>query len=179
MSVLVAVFLGAAISGANTLTIEVSHARDAIAVRIELVQPLPEQMEATLPSGAVVRIRYPVRVRGRRRLWWDRRIFHGEMIVTASFDPLTGRYRCEQSLDEVIVDSTELETASAVSAWLRAPPAVRLTLPDGRWPQRLVVRARAVFASSTTWLVFPSVDGTEWVEVPVELATDTPGTADE
>ena len=179
MSVIAAVCLAAAISGANTLALDVSHTRDAIAVQVELVGPLPGQMEAALPSGAVVRVRYPLRVRAGRRLWWDRRIFRGEMIVTAAFDPLTGRYRCEQTLDEVIVGSIELDTAAAVSDWLRAPPPVHLSLPEGRWPQRLTVRARAVFTSSTTWLVFPSVEGTDWVEVPVELGSTPPDAGDE
>ncbi len=65
--------------------------------------------------------------------------------------------------------------------WLKAPPSVRLVLSDYKKPDRLVLRARAIFSKTTTWLVFPDRTGTDWVTVPViqtvpdpERASQTP-----
>jgi hypothetical protein len=113
-------------------------------------------------------VAYPLRVRARRRLLWDRRVWRGHIICTVAFDPVTGRYRCELLLDSVIVASAEVSEAEDARRWLRAPPAVRLALPASKRPPQLLVRIRAVFASSTKWLLFPSVEGSDWVEVAVE-----------
>jgi hypothetical protein len=85
-----------------------------------------------------------------------------------AFDPVTGRYLCELILDDVIITSLETEVPSEARQWLTAPPPVRVVLPPSRKALRLRVRSRAVFSSSTTWLIFPSVDGTDWVEVRLE-----------
>jgi hypothetical protein len=53
-----------------------------------------------------------------------------------------------------------------------APPAVEVPLPKGRRDAFLRVRVRAVFSSGTTWLVFPSTEGTGWVEVKLEAQRD-------
>lgn len=170
MSALPVVLLGVVLAGTGPLSVDVSSDRDALGVTVRLTRPLPSAMDTALPSGAMVRIRYPLRVRSDRRLWWDRRLFRGDIIVSAAFDPLTGRYRCELSLDEVMVDTAEYESADDARRWLRAPPTVRLVLPEGRRLEGLTVRVRAVFSASTRWLVFPDIDGTPWVELPVELA---------
>jgi len=58
-------------------------------------------------------------------------------------------------------------------SWLTSPPAVEVALPEARRDAVLRVRARAVFASGTTWLVFPTTEGTDWLEVQVEPVDET------
>jgi len=153
------------------LTITVARERDALEVRFELVEPLPGPLLAALPTGAQVRVVYPVRLRVGRSFLWDRRLWRGEVTSSVAFDPVIGRYRCELVLDRVIVTTRETESPSDAVAWLRSPPAVRLDLPAERRSADLVVRVRAVFASATKWLLFPSVEGTDWVEVRLGAGT--------
>ena len=150
------------------IDLEVQLLRQAMEVRFRLLEPLPEPLLAALPTGAQVRVEYPVRVRSDRRLWWDRRVWRGAVIATVAFDPVTGRYRCVLLLDKVIVDSIEVTSADEAQLWLTAPPPVRLAVPSGKVSRQLLIRVRAVFASSTKWLLFPATDATAWVEVPVE-----------
>jgi hypothetical protein len=158
---------GSAAAPPIDLTVEVE--REAMVVRFVLQQQLPEAFLAALPTGAHVRVEYPVRVRSRRPLWWDRRIWRGEVVSTVAFDPVTGRYRCELLLDRVVVERQETSSADEALQWLAAPPAVRLALPTRRRrPRHLFVSVRAVYSSSTRWLLFPAVDGTEWVQLPVD-----------
>jgi hypothetical protein len=149
------------------LIIEVHRERGALELVLQLTDPLPDAFEAALPTGAEVRLEFLVKVRGTRSLWWDRRVWSGRVIATVSFDPITGRYRCQQLLDEVIVASREVDDPAAARTWLIAPPSVRLVLPRVHPSAELYVRGRAVFSSSTRWLVFPSIDGTPWVRAPV------------
>jgi hypothetical protein len=150
------------------LSLSVARQRDAIELRFALLTPLPEGFVAALPTGAQVRVVYPVRVRSRRALLWDRRLWRGEVTSTVAFDPVIGRYHCELVLDRVIVATQETESAAAASAWLTSPPPVRLDIPAERRTAELTVRVRAVFSSATKWLLFPTVEGTDWVEVLVE-----------
>lgn len=150
------------------LTVAALRQGDAVELRFELTVPLPEATLAALPSGAELRVVYPVRLRARRSLIWDRRLWRGEITAAVVFDPVIGRYRCQLVLDRVIVATQETELAADALAWLRSPPAVRLDLPPGKRTPELVVRVRAVFSSTTKLLLFPSVDGTDWVEAPVE-----------
>lgn len=163
------VCLAAVLAAQGPLALQVEHDRNALKVSFQLLEPLPESLEAALPSGAVVRIRYPLRVRSPRPLWWDRKVWKGDVVATATFDPITGRYTCEVVLDGDIVTSTELETASAARDFLTSPGPVLLSLPPTK-KAKLWVRVRAVYSSSTKWLLFPSVDGTKWVEVPITPA---------
>lgn len=165
------------------LAVHISPKHQALDVRLELDVPLPEIFVDALPSGGVVRVVYPLRVRSRRTLWWDGRVWKGELTSQASFDPITGRYRCELLLDEIVVASREVETMNNAVIWLKAPPSVRLVLSDFKNLDRLYLRARAVFSTSTTWLVFPDREGTDWVTVPVvqnpvtaepEMPSETP-----
>jgi hypothetical protein len=148
--------------------VAVARHRDALEVSFTLLSPMPEALEAALPSGAQVRIVYSLRVKAKRRLIWNRRVWKGEITASVAFDPVTGRYQCELVLDEVIVASQETRSASAARQWLTAPPAVRLSIPSSRRTPELLVRVRAIFSSSTRWLLFPSIDGTEWSEQRVE-----------
>jgi hypothetical protein len=150
------------------LALEVTRQRDALELRFRLLAPLPDAFVAALPSGAQVQVVYPVRLRSRRAFLWDRRLWHGEVTSTVTFDPVIGRYRCELILDQVIVATQETEAAAAAMAWLTSPPAVRLDLPAERRTADVAVRVRAVFSSTTRWLLFPTVEGTDWVEIQVE-----------
>jgi hypothetical protein len=153
---------------AEPLVVSVARERDALEVRVELVAPLPEPLQAALPTGAQVRVSYPLRLRVHRSVLWDRRLWRGEIVSSVAFDPVIGRYRCELVLDRVIVATRETESPQAAVAWLRSPPPVRLDVPAERRAAALLVRVRAVFASATKWLLFPVVEGTDWVEVRLE-----------
>jgi hypothetical protein len=168
MGLLLAVALMLAGGGAEPLSLAVSPDRGALRVGLRLNAPLPEAFVEALPTGAQVRVRYQLQVRARRTMWWDRKVWRGTVRSVTAFDPLTGRWRCELTLDDVVVVSDEVESAEAARVWLTEPPAVRLVLPHLKRSPRLYVRARAVFQSSTTWLVFPSIEGTDWIEMALD-----------
>jgi len=170
MSVLLVLLALAAGAPGDALLIEVGPVQGALSVALHMQAPLPEAFVEALPSGAQVRLQYRIQVRSHRRMWFDRKLWRGTVTSVAAFDPVTGRYRCELTLDDVVVASREVESAEEARAWLTDPPAVRIVLPQVQRVPRLYVRARAVFSSSTTWLVFPSVEGTDWVEI--ELGPD-------
>jgi len=149
------------------LSVQITPEHQAIDVQVELQVPLPPVFMEALPSGGIVRVVYPLRVRSRRSFWWDGRVWRGEMTSQASFDPITGRYRCELLLDEIIVVSREVNTMDDAVSWLKSPPSVRLVLSDFKKLDRLYLRARAVFSAATTWLVFTDKKGTEWITVPI------------
>jgi len=166
---LVLLALAAGLPG-EALVVDVRPDQGALSVGLHLQAPLPAPFVEALPSGAQVRLQYRLQVRSHRRLWWDRRVWRGNVSSVAAFDPVTGRYRCDLTLDDVVVSSREVETADEAQAWLTDPPAVRLVLPQIDRAPRLYVRARAVFSSSTTWLIFPSVEGTDWIEVELDAS---------
>ncbi|MCP4895561.1 MAG: DUF4390 domain-containing protein [bacterium] len=167
MGPLLAVCLLAALEATEPLTVSAQRERGAIEVSFELTSDLPESFVAALPTGAQVRVVYAVRVRGARKLWWDRRLWRGEVTSAVTFDPVIGRYLCELVLDSAIVASQEVDTPEEAQEWLKAPPAVRLILPEVKNLEKLRVRVRVVFASHTKWLILPEVDGTDWIQVPV------------
>jgi hypothetical protein len=168
MSEVLVLWLAAALAATPPLALDVTHHQQTLTVRFALLDPLPEPLETGLASGATVRIHYPLRIRSPRRLWWDNKVWKGEATTTVTFDPVTGRYRCELVLDGVIVTSQELDDGAAARRFLIAPGPVLLSLPAIKKTQ-LEVRVRAVFASATKWLLFPAVDGTDWVEVAVDI----------
>ncbi len=153
---------------AEQLQVEVERERGALKTSFRLLTGIPEPFEQALPSGAQVRVSYELRVRARRRYWFDRKVWSGSAAATVTFDPVIGRYRCELILDDVIVASQESDSADKARGWLTAPPPVRLMLEGSKHTLYLRVKIRAVFTSSTKWLVFPAVAGTEWVEVKLE-----------
>ena len=132
-------------------------------VALHLDTPLPEPLHRALPSGAVVRVLYPVVVKADRRFWLDRKLWKGEAESSVVFDPVIGRYRCRFRLNEVVLASRETPSPDEARAWLTDPPPFNLAVHPGK--RRVRLRARAVFSTSTTWLVFPMVDGTPWVTV--------------
>jgi hypothetical protein len=165
MQTLLVVCVVATLAIPGPLQIEVERERGALRTSFILRQQLPPSIVEALPSGAQVRVTYELKIRARRRLWWDRRVWTGSAVSTTAFDPVTGRYRCELALDDVIVATTEVDSAEEARGWLTAPPPVRLVLPMTKRTLRLRIRARAVFSSTTKWLIFPSVEGTDWIEV--------------
>lgn len=167
MPVALAVLLALATSSTPPIVLDTELARDTLTVQFRLTEPLPESLESALPSGATVAVRYQVRVRVIRKVWWDKKMWTGEAVATAVFDPVIGRYRCELVLDGVIVASHEVETIDAARSWLVDPGRVRFAMPEEMPTRPLRVRVRAVFASSTKWLFFPDIEGTAWVEQPI------------
>ncbi|MCG6962449.1 MAG: DUF4390 domain-containing protein [Acidobacteria bacterium] len=165
-----ATLLTVALAAGSSLPLEVQLSRSgaALEVRLTLNAPLPALLHEALPSGAQVRIVYPIQVRSRRALLWDRRVWRGELVSTVAFDPLTGRYRCELLLNDVIVASRETTSPDVALEWLRTPPPFRVILPPTR--HALYLRVRAVYSSTTTWLVLPQTEGTDWTVVPVREA---------
>lgn len=160
--------LAAAIAVPEPLVLEATREPTAVEVRFELVAPLPEELGAALDSGADVRLVYPLRVKARRRGWWDRKLWSGELVTIASFDAVTGRYRCEVILDGIITESKEVDSRAEAVRWLTTPPPVRVELPEARRQAVLKIRARAVFSSGTTWLIFPTQDATPWSETVLQ-----------
>lgn len=145
------------------LEVDAAWVGPTLNVALHLSVPLPESLERALPSGAVVRVLYPVVVKAKRRLWFDRRLWKGEAESSVVFDPVTGRYRCRFRLNEVVLRSHETPSADEARAWLTNPPQFTLAVQPGQ--RRATLRTRAVFATSTTWLVFPVVSGTDWVTI--------------
>jgi hypothetical protein len=150
------------------LAIEVEREWGALKTRLRLLAGLPEPFEEALPSGALVQVRYELRVRALRRYWWDRKVWSGTAKANVAFDPVTGRYRCELVLDDVIIASQETASADEARDWLTSPQQIRIILPGSKRTLHLHIRARAVFSTSTKWLIFPSAEGTDWVEVQLE-----------
>jgi hypothetical protein len=151
-----------------TATLEPS----VVVVDVDLVADLPAGTADGISTGTPVRVSYPIRVSSRRRVWFDDRIWRGDLDVTAAFDAVTGRYTCEAILDGAIVERREVGSAEQALEWLTSPPPVRLSMPERYDDNTLRVRARAVFSRSTTWLIFPSVDSTHWVELELPPRQD-------
>jgi len=145
------------------LRLQLQLVGEGLEVHLHLRQALPASFTETLPSGAVVTIVYPMRLRRHRRMFWDGNLWKGELTVRAAFDPITGRYRCESLLGEIMVASEEKESADEAVRWLVSPPAFRVVVDGLDTTKHLYFRARAVFATSTTLLVFPETTGTDWV----------------
>ena len=102
-------------------------------------------------------------------------MFRGVARSSVTFDAVTGRYICQLIVNEDTVASCEAESLAAARSWLRAPPPVEVMLPEARRDEEVRVRVRAVFARGTTWLVFPSTEGTPWVEVALPPSAPDPG----
>lgn len=161
----------------ESLLLEAVREPAAVEVTFGLVAPLPEEISQTLESGAEVRLTYPLRVKAKRRGWWDRRLWSGEVVTITVFDPVIGRYRCEVILDGIITESGEAESADEARTWLMTPPPVRVELPEERRQAILKVRVRAVYSSGVTWLIFPTQDATPWAEITLEPLPQPPDDA--
>lgn len=172
MSPVFAALILAAATVTEPILVEVDRGNNEIVVRFELASDLPEAAAESLSSGATVEINYPLRVYSRRRLIPDRRVWKGVARASVAFDAVTGRYLCQLVVNGSTTVSREVDTEDAARRWLLAPPAVEVPLPQGRRDAYLRVRVRAVFSSGTTWLVFPTSEGTEWVEVRLEAQRD-------
>jgi hypothetical protein len=168
MPALLAALLAAASATAAPIVVDTALEPNTLTVEFRLADPLPESLETALPSGAAVEVRYQVRVRSTRKLWWDKKMWTGEAVATAIFDPVIGRFECELVVDGVIVRSQEVETIDAARSWLSDPGRVRFAMPEELPTGSMWVRVRAVFSSSTKWLFFPDTEGTAWVEAPIE-----------
>jgi hypothetical protein len=155
------------------MILEIDRGAEGLSISFSLNRELPESIEETLSSGATAIIDYPLRVYGRRKLLPDRKVWKGVARVTVNFDGVTGRYLCQLIVNGDTTASREVQSVDEARAWLKAPPAVEVTLPKARREAVLRVRVRAVFASGTTWLVFPSTDGTDWLEVRIDPADGT------
>ena len=172
MSSLAAAVLLIASLASDALLVEVDRGPEELVVRFELLAEMPESVVNTVSSGARIEIDYPLRVYARRRMFPDRRVWKGEARSTVTFDAITGRYLCQLIVNGSTTVSREVDSVDFALQWLMAPPAVEVPLPKGRRDAFLRVRVRAVFSSGTTWLVFPSTEGTDWVEVKLEAQRD-------
>ena len=166
-TILCALALTAAFS-VDPMIIEVDRGRDELVIRIELVEALPEALESAFSTGSRVAIDYPLRIYARRRMFPDRKIWKGVVQSAVAFDAVTGRYLCQLIVNGATTASREVDSAADAHRWLVAPPVVEVQIPEARREAFLRVRARAVFSSGTTWLVFPSTEGTGWVEMRLE-----------
>lgn len=176
MPFVLVLLLAAGITLPDSVALDVTRDPSTVEVSFRLVQPLPEEISESLASGAEVRLAYPLRVRAKRRGWWDRRLWSGELVTIAAFDAVTGRFRCQVILNGIITESNEVESAEEAILWLTDPPPVRVELPVERRRANLRIRIRAVFSSGTTWLIFPTMDATPWCEIILEPLPEFEGT---
>jgi len=172
MSSLAAAVMLIASLATDAMHIGVERGPEELVIRFELLAEVPESVVNTLSSGARIEIDYPLRVYARRRMFPDRRIWKGVARSTVTFDAITGRYLCQLIVNGSTTVSREVDSVEVARQWLTAPPAVEVPLSKGRRDAFLRVRVRAVFSSGTTWLVFPSTEGTDWVEVKLEAQRD-------
>lgn len=166
---LLCLFAVAAALTTEPMVLEVDRGAEELRITFALAEDLPEELELNLASGTTARVDYELRVYGRRRfIIPDRRIWKGLAKASAIFDAVTGRYLCQLIVNGETTASREVDSVSAARRWLRSPPAVTVPLPEARRESIVRVRVRAVFASGTTWLVFPSTEGTDWLEIRLE-----------
>ena len=168
MSSLAAALLLIASFASDAMLLEVDRHPEELVIRFELLTEMPESVLSTVSSGARIEIDYPLRVYARRKMFPDRRIWKGVARATVTFDAITGRYLCQLIVNGSTTVSREVESVEVARQWLKAPPAVEVPIPKGRRDAFLRVRVRAVFSSGTNWLVLPSSEGTDWVEVKLE-----------
>lgn len=168
MTRLAVVALLVASFASEPVAVDVDRGVDGLVIRVALQAEIPESVIGAISSGARVEIHYPMRVYARRRMFPDRKIWKGLARATVTFDAVTGRYLCQLIVNGSTTVSREVDSASTARQWLAAPPAVEVPIPEGRREAFLRIRVRAVFSSGTTWLVFPTTDGTDWVEVRLE-----------
>ena len=168
MSSLAAVFLLLVSVASEALLVEVERGPEELNVRFELLTQMPDAVANSLSSGARIEVDYPLRVYARRKMFPDNRIWKGVARATVTFDAITGRYLCQLIVNGSTTVSREVESEEVARRWLAAPPAVEVPVPKGRRDAFLRVRVRAVFWSGTAWLVLPSTEGTDWVEVKLE-----------
>ena len=95
------------------LSIEVDRGAEALVVKFKLAGELPQSVESTLDSGLATEIDYTFRVYGRRRMFPDRKIWKGVAKASATFDAVTGRYRCQVIVNGTTTISREVDTAEA------------------------------------------------------------------
>jgi len=168
MSSLVAAVLLVASLASDALHVGVDRGSEELVIRFELLAETPASVVNAVSSGARIEINYPLRVYARRKMFPDRRVWKGEARSTVTFDAITGRYLCQLIVNGSTTVSREVDSVEFALQWLTAPPPVEVPIPKGRRDAFLRVRVRAVFSSGTTWLVFPSTEGTDWVEVKLE-----------
>ena len=168
MSGLTSIILLVAALSAQPMTLEAERGEGIVTVRFEVLDPLPERAETALTTGAEVRIQYPLRVYARRRMWWDNKIWKGVAETAVTFDAITGRYLCRLIVNGETTVSQEVDSVEVARSWLVAPPPVDLPIPPARQNAHLRVTVRAVYSRGTTWLVFPSTTGIDWMEVRLE-----------
>jgi len=168
MSSLVAAVLLVASLASDALHVGVDRGSEELVIRFELLAETPASVVNAVSSGARIEINYPLRVYARRKMFPDRRVWKGEARSTVTFDAITGRYLCQLIVNGSTTVSREVDSVEFALQWLAAPPPVEVPIPKGRRDAFLRVRVRAVFSSGTTWLVFPSTEGTDWVEVKLE-----------
>ncbi|MCG6950486.1 MAG: DUF4390 domain-containing protein [Acidobacteria bacterium] len=166
-SLAVVVLLMASIT-ANPIILDVDRGEEELVIQCGLSSGVPESVIGAVSSGARVEIDYLLRVYSRRKFFPDRKIWKGVARTTVTFDAVTGRYLCQLIVNGSTTASREVDSAEVAEQWLAAPPPIEIPIPKGRRDAFLRVRSRAVFSSGTTWLIFPSTEGTDWIEVQLE-----------
>jgi hypothetical protein len=157
------------------MILEVDRGAEEVVITFALADDPPESVTASLASGATTEVDYQLRVYARRKFFPDRKVWKGVARATVTFDAVTGRYLCQLIVNGDTTVSREVDSLAAAHRWLRAPPAVEVPLPDARRGAIIRVRVRAVFASGTSWLVFPTTEGTDWVEMRLDPSPEDPG----
>ncbi len=165
MSHLLPLVLAIAAVASGPISVEVERRANQLEVDVSLEVSFPDELATELTAGGRTEIQYLVRVYAPRWLIPDRRVWKGTAVSVVSFDAVTGRYLCQLIVNGTTTSSTETGNAAIARAWLTSPPTIEVPLPRGRRGGELRIRARAVFSRGTTWLVFPTTDGTLWQEL--------------
>lgn len=156
------------------MALDVDRGREELRISFALSESLPESVQQALGSGAEAEVDYELRVYARRKFFPDRKVWKGLAKSTVTFDAVTGRYLCQLIVNGDTTVSREVDSVAEALHWLSTPPAVTVPLPEGRRDAVLRVRVRAVFDSGTAWLVFPTTEGTDWLEVRLEPEAEDP-----
>ena len=82
MSGVASLCLAAVLLTQPPIAIDLDRDRDVLTVSFKLLEPLPESIEAALPSGALVRVRYPGALRFQR---WQLRALRKQDLHSLSY----------------------------------------------------------------------------------------------
>jgi hypothetical protein len=150
------------------LELVLAPAPGRLSVQMALNRELPAQWTQALAAGAPMSITYRMHLLRNRRWLWDRRLARHDVVIKAQRDPLTGVFTLVAELDGEILASAQAESLDDAIRWVKHPPTAELPLPLRHEPLWLIVRAE--FLTHYKMLVFPSTEGTDWLQKAIPEA---------
>jgi hypothetical protein len=165
---MVLALLLAAAASVPGLEVFLNPAPGRLQVQMAVMRELPEEWTQALAAGAPVSITYRLHLYRNRRWLWDLRLANHELQIKAQRDPLTGVFTLVAEFDEEILASGQAESLEEAVRWVKRPPTVEVAVPLRHEPLWLFVRAE--FFTRYRLLVFPTTDGTEWLQKAIPEA---------